>query len=78
MGVHVTGFAAPDDQVLLTVAEAAAMLRMSTSAVRAWAAKGTLPGALPKLGGKKGTWRIRRTDLINYLASAAPATKPES
>lgn len=55
---------AAEDPVL-TLAEAASLLRIHPSTAKKMAARGELPGVLPKLGGQ---WRVSAKRLHAYLA----------
>jgi predicted site-specific integrase-resolvase len=50
---------------ILTPKEAADLLRMDVSSVKAWAREGKLAGAF-KLG-PKGVWRVRTSELVAYI-----------
>lgn len=64
----------PNDAVL-TLGEAAVMLRISLSTAKKLAASGEMPGILPKLGGQ---WRISRVGLDSYLHSCGPNGTPST
>jgi excisionase family DNA binding protein len=51
---------------VLTLAEAAELLRVEVEALRAWAEAGDVPGR--RLG---GDWRFRRAALLDWLAAVA-------
>jgi excisionase family DNA binding protein len=53
-----------DDDGLLTLGEAAEMLRISISTAKKLASSGALPGVLPKVGRQ---WRISRAGLVAYI-----------
>ena len=61
------------DLEVLTIAEAASILRLSESKTRQLAASGELPGVLPRLG---KTWRVSRAGLQRYLDTAVAETVP--
>jgi hypothetical protein len=65
---------APEGDRLITVAEAARLLQQSPTTVRTWAAKGLLPGVLPKIGGKSGTWRVNERILLEAADYDDPTT----
>jgi excisionase family DNA binding protein len=58
-----------DDAVVLTVDEVAEALKVRPEAVRRWLRSGRLRGFRP--GGKKTGWRIRRSDLDQFIESTA-------
>jgi len=51
------------DDAVLTIAEAAALLRISLGTAKRLAAEGTLPGLLGKLGRQ---WRVSRSGLTAW------------
>lgn len=53
---------------VLTIGEAAAVLRLAEKTAKDWARAGKLPGAFKLPGGKE--WRVKRDDLLAYLAGA--------
>lgn len=53
----------PTDPEILTLNEAAELLRLTPSGARALARRGDLPGGV-KVGGE---WRVNRTKLIEHL-----------
>lgn len=57
----------PDESSVLTLEEAASVLRIAPSTARSLAARNELPGAF-KLGGQ---WRVRKARLIEFIDSAA-------
>jgi len=65
----------PDAPDILTLAEAAALMRVSESAIRGWAEKGLIPGE------RFGVWRFRRSSLLATLdgprVNKAPEKEPE-
>lgn len=58
----------PDDEAppeIISLAEAAQLLKVSFATARRWAAAGKLPGlVLPKVGHQ---WRVNRQRLYDYL-----------
>lgn len=63
-----------DQFEVLTINEAAALLRVSPSKARQLAAGGELPGVLPRLGKQ---WRINRRALEDFInAPVAQSASP--
>ena len=56
---------------LLTVSEVAARLRVSEYTIRNWLRAGRLKGYRP--GGTKAGWRIKATNLAQFVAAAEQA-----
>jgi excisionase family DNA binding protein len=59
------------DERLLTVPEVADRLRVSEFTVRVWLRQRKLKGYRP--GGTKAGWRIRESDLDQFIEAGAPA-----
>ena len=74
--------AACDEPLLLTLRQASRLLGISESSARYLAAKGTLPGVLPRKLGDQ--WRVNRAALMAYVEShangsalSAPMVRPD-
>jgi excisionase family DNA binding protein len=63
-----------DLPTILTPEEAADLLRLDVTTLKAWARAGRLPGAF-KLG-RKGVWRVRRDELVAYILAQGKDGKP--
>ena len=58
------GMSGEDDDVVLTIGEAARLLRISLATAKKLAAQDELPGLLGKLGGQ---WRVSRRGLMAWV-----------
>jgi len=63
------------DEPEMTLAEAAARLRLNPETIRRWLKAGRLRGYRP--GGTKAGWRIRASDLEAFKRRAAGEQLPE-
>lgn len=56
------------NEELLKPAEVAAALKMNERTVKRWLASGKLPGFRLDEGAQKGDWRVRKSELDEWIA----------
>ena len=64
------------DDSLLTVKEAAEVLKVHPETVRAWLRDGMLAGVKPGAGGRGGRWRVPKLALENMASVTATSPLP--